>query len=184
MNPSDNTLWPVIDGFEFNTRLRQNGTMIDLVLRERLDASRRSGGRRVKWWTCPNDPSATVIPANDAYEENITIEAGGQIDGYIFVAGTDQDGTPIDGSLFSVQVTENCTDTKVFSEVLNMGTAGGGSLMPGEGKWIPLAKPIVAGQRSTYSVEICSLNTLDAINCQLILTGEEPVPEPECKECD
>ena len=172
-------VYPVMDGFIYNTKLRHNLTFMALVLREKFNELRRSGAYRTRWLTIPEDPSQIKIPAFDAYEYQAHVVPGSVYWGWIFVGPPESRDVPGGPAKFSVQVTDGCTDVPLWSEVVSMKNSAG-VILPGQGKQNLMSKLLVVGQPGILNVQITSLLSTDASNTQLILCGAEPVSEDLC----
>lgn len=173
----------VIDGFQYNTLLRPNLTYLNFCL-QRYDALRSAGNFRSRTWVIP-EAASIAIPANDSFEYQVDMEPGSIIWAWTFAFGGALDGEPVKTG-FSFAVRDSCNDVALGSEVLSGNVSQGfnatysAGINPGQGLQNPLSKPLVIGPPGLLNVVICSLNTVDVKNTQLILWGGEPYKAPKC----
>ena len=156
--------YPIIDGFQFSTKLRCGLTFRDLAVQQ-YEALRRAGGFRNKTWLAPKDSTIT-IPMRDSYEFQLFLKPGSVIWGYCLIADTEDDEvTP--GGTISFNVRDACDDVPLFSEV----TTRQNQSSPYPTQY--LSKLWVVGKPGTLNVEICSTYST-AVMGQLALFGGEP----------
>lgn len=173
MTPSIESQFPIRDGFVLRTDLRCEPTYLALAIEEYI-ALRRSRAMRSKFWMIPESTSF-VVPAQDAYEYEVTCVPGAAIWGFVFVVisgNVDEPAGP-----FSFQVRESCTDVPLLSEVIRADNYKGGAVdgsIQGGGSQNLLSKLLVVPIPGLVTVEIANLGATDA-NVQLILCGGEPV---------
>ena len=167
MNRNADPNYPIVDGFTCDSLLKCNLQFRALATRQ-FEAMRRASGRRTRWWLCPQSAASDfAIPALDAYEEGIPIVPGSVIWGYMFVAN----GNP---GPFSFQVTDNCTDVPLFSEVVRCDNFGLNALQASRQQFLP--RPVTIAGQGLINVQICSQQSTAAQGVQLVLCGGEPKP--------
>ena len=160
--------YPMIDGFLLNTTVKCTPNFRQMAL-EQWDALRRTGSYRSKDWTTPEN-SLIAIPAWNSYEYQQKAVPGSAIWGFTWVQGGGNAGP------FSFQVRDACTGVAIASEAIRAdrfnGTGGSGQPAPFQQ---PFARLIVVAAQGLITVEICSQQTTDATQIQLVLHGGEPV---------
>jgi hypothetical protein len=158
----------MIDGFLLNTTMKCTPNFRQMAL-EQWDALRRTGSYRSKDWTTPEN-SLIAIPAWNSYEYQQKAVPGSAIWGFTWVQGGGNAGP------FSFQVRDACTGVAIASEAIRAdrfnGTGGSGQPAPFQQ---PFARLIVVAAQGLITIEICSQQTTDATQIQLVLHGGEPV---------
>lgn len=166
MNRNADPNYPIVDGFVLDTLLKCN-LQFRALATQKFEAIRRASGMRSRWWLCPESAATDFeIPAFDAYEYAIPIVPGSVIWGFIFVASGN-------AGPFSFNVSDNCTDVPLFSEVIRADNFGLNSLQASRQQFLP--RPVTIAEPGLVNVQICSQQTTAAQGVQLILCGGEPV---------
>lgn len=170
MTPSPDQ-YPVLDGFQFASKLRCNLTFRALAIQQ-FEALRRSGGFRNKTFCIPQD-STIKIPAYGSYERQVWVPAGSVIWGYSFSGETGQ----TNGSQ-SWEVRDSCDDIPVFSEVVTrrMAALNPIPVLGVNSNAVPqqiLSKLLVVGPPGILNVVICNTYGTDQVG-QLVLYGGVP----------
>lgn len=157
--------YPVMDGFALNTNLKCNLTFLNLAVSEAFDRLRRSGAYRSKQWCVPKD-STESIPARDSFQYELNCVPGSAIWGFIFaVADTNANIGP-----FSLQIREACTGVPLLSEPVRAD-----QFAQSFAKQQLLSDLLIIPTPGLVVVEICSQQSTNASQVQLILCGGEPV---------
>jgi hypothetical protein len=158
--------YPIIDGFLLNTTMKCTPNFRKMAL-EQWEALRRTGSYRAKLWTVPEN-SNIIIPAYNSYEYQVKCVPGSAIWGFIWTQGTN-------AGPFSFNVRDACTGVAVASEWIRTdrfsGTGGSGNPPPFQQ---PFSRIIVVAAQGLLTIEICSQQTTDATQVQLVLCGGEP----------
>jgi len=159
--------YPVLDGFLLNTTMRCTPNLRRMVLAE-WDALRRTGSYRSKDWPVPEN-SLIAIPAWNSYEWQIKAVPGSAIWGFSWTQ-------PSETGPFSFNLRDACTGVSVANEWIRTDRFGltGGSGQPPPFQQ-PFARLIVVAAQGLLTVEICSQQTTNQTQVQLILHGGEPV---------
>jgi hypothetical protein len=182
MTPFQPQQYPILDGFQFSTKLRCNLTFRNLVL-EQYEALRRSTAMRNKTWCVPQD-STILIPAYGSYERQVYVPAGSVIWGYSFsgvTAGADPgQSTPAFTGTQSWEIRDNCDDIPLFSEIVTRRFAEQSPTPPanlgGAGNQVPqqyLTKLLVVGIPGLLNVILANTYATPQVG-QLVLFGGEP----------
>lgn len=159
--------YPVIDGFLANTTMKCTPNFRQMA-RAEWDTLVRTGSYRSKQWPVPEN-SNIAIPAWNSYEFQIKCVPGSALWGFIWTQGAN-------AGPFSIQVRDACTGVSAFSEPVRCDkfSAAGGSGQPAPFQQ-PFSRIIVLGTPGLVTVEICSQQTTDATQVQLVLCGGEPM---------
>ena len=180
MTPQQPQQYPVLDGFQFSTKLRCNLTFRNLALQQ-YEALRRASAMRNKTWCVPQDSSIT-IPAYGSYERQVYVKQGAVIWGYTFsgvTAGYDPDTGDTYTQTQSWEIRDNCDDIPVFSEVVTRQFADQNpSLIDISAGAFPtpqqyLTKLLVVGTPGLLNVIIANTFPTAQVG-QLVLYGGEP----------
>ena len=163
---------PIIDGFIFNTLLRDNMTYLAQTLPS-FEALRRANRYRTRWLMIPQDP-LTGVPVFDEYTLQCAVTPGSIYWAMMFVNQFGGTGT---GPLYSVQISDGCTGEELLSEF--MGTQNFPTAQMGN--QLPLPYPLIIGQPGLINVRIASQQTTVAgqQQVQLILCGAQPISDEE-----
>ena len=148
-------LYPVDDGFLFNTQLKCDLRFLPMALHQ-YEALRRSKAYGQRIVTIPEDPGNTSIPGFNEFSYAQRCVPGSAFWAYSFIA---------QAGLYSVNIRDSCSDETLFSEVL---------LSPGNNNQIPLSKLLIVGAPGLINVQICSLNPNTVTGVQFLLWGGEP----------
>ena len=176
MTPSD-PQYPIIDGFCFSTKLRNNYTFRNAATQQ-FEALRRATAYRNKMWVVPQD-STILIPARDSYERQVYMQPGSAIWGYSFCGNTGQQGSDLTQPTRtqSWEVRDACDDVPLFSEIVTRRFASQNPIPvvnPVPQQY--LAKLLVVGPPGLLNVILANMYSTEQVG-QLVLFGGEPVTE-------
>ncbi len=165
----DDATRPLIDGFTYSlTRIPSPSSFYQNCVAQ-LDYLRRANGYHMRIYNVPDDLDEP-IPAYGTLEYQVRTQPGAYLWALMF-AITGNAGTAAN---ISIQITDACTETKLFSDY-TLGTSFAEDTS-GIGLNRPpclMSKPFLIGAPGLLNVELTS-NSASAINCQLLLFMAEP----------
>lgn len=159
--------YPIIDGFLLDTTMKCTPNFRAMALEE-WETLRRTGSYRSKYWVVP-DNSLVAIPAWGSYEYQIKCVPGSALWGFIWTQ-------PSATGPFSIQIRDACTGVATGSEWIRtdrFGKTGGSNNRPPFQQ--PFARLLVVAKEGLVTVEICSQQTTNQAQVQLVLCGGEPM---------
>jgi hypothetical protein len=103
---TDEPLRNIVDGFTHNMNLRPLCNQYPILALQEMEMIRRAKNLRPRWYAVPEN-TGIVIPARGVYEYQVSVAPGSLFYGIVW-----------DNSnhLYSVQITDACTDIALFSE--------------------------------------------------------------------
>ena len=75
---------------------------------------------------------------------------------------------------FSMQISDSCSDTPLFSEVIRTDNYPFSDQLEARHGQQLLARPLVISEPGLLNIQICSLQSFDALGVQVMLCGGEP----------
>lgn len=167
---------PIVDGFVYSGSLVYLPTTFRASVYAQMEVLRRARGYRSRDFLVPEDVIEPVA-AFSQVEYQVQAQPGSYLWGLMFSApATLNDDLENAEQFIHLQVTDNCTETPLFSDYVR-----GQNLIAvtGPGLRNPyLVTPRIIGEPGTLNVEVYNRSS-QALFCQLVLMMAEPCVAPE-----
>lgn len=165
----------LVDGFLYSASMLYLPTTYRASALANMEVLRKARGYRTRWYLSPEDLE-NPVPAYSQLEYQIQCQPGSYVWGVTFSAPFNEVNRDTDSATFiTVQVTDDCTETKFFSDYTK-----GVQFEPVSGsahRHPTLIMPRIVGQPGTLSVELYNSAAVN-IRCQLALLLAEPCVPP------